>query len=77
MGERCVPYGSNYIRCCTGETSEDVYHDRVTRYLAEHAVPDPGLKYYICGSAEMVVETRDILIEKGIPFDRIISEIYF
>ncbi len=39
--------------------------------------PDPGLKYYLCGSAEMVVDTRDILIRKGVPFDQIISEIYF
>ena len=42
--------------------------------VAKHG---PCLKYYLCGSAEMVVEIRDILIEKGIPFDRIISEIYF
>jgi len=69
--------GNNYIRCCTGETAEGVYHGRVTTYLSEHPLPDPGLKYYLCGSAEMVVETRDILISKGVPFDRIISEIYF
>jgi ferredoxin--NADP+ reductase len=67
----------NYIRCCTGETAEGVYHGRVTSYLAEYPVSDPTLKYYLCGGAEMVVETRDILIEKGIPFHRIISEIYF
>jgi len=69
--------GDNYIRCCTGETAEGVYHGRVTSYLKEYPVPDPTLKYYLCGSAEMVVETRDILIENGIPFHRIISEIYF
>ena len=69
--------GGSYIRCCTGETAEGVYHGRVTSYLAEHPLPDPGLKYYLCGSAEMVVYTRDILISKGIPFDQIISEIYF
>lgn len=38
---------------------------------------DPALKYYLCGSADMVVEARDILISKGIPFGNIISEIYF
>lgn len=69
--------GSSYIRCCTGETAEGVYHGRVTAYLEEQALPDPGLKYYLCGSAEMVVDTRDILISKGVPFDQIISEIYF
>jgi ferredoxin--NADP+ reductase len=69
--------GNNYIRCCTGESSDDVFHGRVTAYLAEHSLPAPGLKYYLCGSAEMVVDTRDVLISKGVPFDRIISEIYF
>ena len=44
--------------------------------VAKHSL-DPVLKYYLCGSAEMVVDTRDILIEKGIPFENIVSEIYF
>lgn len=69
--------GENYIRCCTAETADGVYPGRVTQFLEEQPELDPKLKYYLCGSAEMVVETRDILISKGIPFDRIISEIYF
>ena len=69
--------GKKYIRCCTGESDPGVFHGRVTAYLAENPLPGPGLKYYLCGKAEMVTESRDILIEKGIPFDRIISEIYF
>jgi len=69
--------GGNYIRCCSAESHMGVYPGRVTAYLEELQLPDPGLKYYLCGSAEMVVDTRDLLIEKGIPFDHIISEIYF
>jgi ferredoxin--NADP+ reductase len=69
--------GSDYIRCCTGESAEGVFHGRVTDYLAQFQVSDAGLKYYLCGRSEMVVETRDILIKKGVPFDRIVSEIYF
>jgi len=69
--------GDQYIRCCSAEEDEGVYHGRVTSFLEEYPLPAYGLKYYLCGSAEMVVEVRDILIEKGIPFDRIISEIYF
>ncbi|MCK4749120.1 MAG: hypothetical protein KAT15_18835, partial [Bacteroidales bacterium] len=69
--------GSNYIRCCTVEYDKNVYQGRVTEYLAGQPVLDPVLKYYLCGSAEMVVDTRDILIEKGIPFENIVSEIYF
>ena len=69
--------GDSYIRCCSGENNESVYAGRVSSYLEEQANLDPELKYYLCGSAEMVVETRDILIAKGIPFAHIISEIYF
>ena len=67
----------NYIRCCSAEQSDEVYHGRVTAYLEEQDELNPALKYYLCGSADMVVETRDILISKGIPFGNIISEIYF
>ena len=69
--------GRNYIRCCTAEQNEDVYSGRVTDYLQEQPSLNPGIKYYLCGNAEMVVDTRDILINKGIPFDQIVSEIYF
>lgn len=68
--------GKNYIRCCSRETSCDVYPGRVTKYLSE--IQDfPDVKYYICGKALAVVEVRDLLIEKGISYDNIIAEIYF
>jgi len=69
--------GQNYIRCCSAESGDGVFKGRVTTYLEEQHDLNPKLKYYLCGSAEMVVETRDILISKGIPFGQIISEIYF
>ena len=67
----------DYIRCCSAEEGEDVYQGRVTGYLEEQDELNPALKYYLCGSADMVVEARDILISKGVPFGNIISEIYF
>ncbi len=68
--------GENYIRCCSRESSCDVYPGRVTKYLSEIGnLPD--VKYYICGKALAVVEVRDLLIEKGIPFEKIVAEIYF
>ena len=69
--------GNRYIRCCSAESDEGVYPGRVTSYLQEQAELDPDIMYYLCGSADMVVEVRDILIGKGIPFGHIISEIYF
>jgi len=67
----------NYIRCCSRESAEGIYDGRITRYLSELPEVPHNEKYYLCGSAEMVVEVRDILISKGVPFDNIISEIYF
>lgn len=68
--------GKNYVRCCSQETSCNVFPGRVTQYLSEiDKLPD--IKYYLCGKALMVVEVRDLLIEKGIHFENIIAEIYF
>ncbi len=69
--------GKNYIRCCSQESGQDIYSGRLTAYLQEHPNLPTDIKYYLCGSAEMVVEARDILISKGIPFNNTISEIYF
>jgi len=67
----------NYIRCCSSECGEKVYQGRLTKWLNEQEELPPDNKYYLCGSAEMVVQTRDILISKNIDFDSIIAEIYF
>ena len=68
--------GKNYIRCCSRESSCDVYPGRVTKYLSElDELPD--VKYYLCGKALMVVEVRDLLIERGVPYENILAEIYF
>ncbi len=68
--------GDNYIRCCSRESACNVMPGRVTDFL--QTVPDfPDVKYYLCGKALMVVEVRDFLIGKGIPFKNILAEIYF
>lgn len=67
----------NYIRCCSQEKGEGMYEGRLTKYLREQETLAADRKYYLCGLAEMVVETRDLLIEKGIPYENIIAEIYF
>jgi ferredoxin/flavodoxin---NADP+ reductase len=70
-------FGDNYIRCCSQEKGLGVYEGRLTNYLKSLENLASTHNYYLCGSAEMVVETRDILIHKGIPFNQIIAEIYF
>lgn len=65
-----------YMRCCSQESSCNTFPGRVTGYLAE-LEEFPPVNYFICGSAIMVVEVRDLLIERGVPFANIFAEIYF
>jgi ferredoxin--NADP+ reductase len=66
----------NYIRCCSQETSCNTFPGRVSNYL--NGIQNlPQIKYFVCGQALMVVEVRDLLIHKGIPFENIMAEIYF
>lgn len=67
----------NYFKCCSGEQHDGMFHGRITDFLKTNDFADKNLPFYLCGSAEMVVDTRDILIEKGFRYDRITSEIYF
>lgn len=69
-------FEKKYVRCCSRESSCDVFPGRVSDYLNTIKV-FPDVKYFLCGKALMVVEVRDLLIEKGIPYENIISEIYF
>ena len=68
---------NNYIRCCSREESCDVFPGRVSDYLNTLPEIPKNIKYFLCGKALMVVETRDLLIEKGVPFENIMAEIYF
>jgi ferredoxin--NADP+ reductase len=68
--------GDNYIRCCSRESGNHVFEGRVSTYLASLEAL-PAVNYYLCGKALMVVEVRDLLISKGVPFENILSEIYF
>ncbi|SHF93864.1 ferredoxin--NADP+ reductase [Mariniphaga anaerophila] len=66
----------NYVRCCSRESSCNTFPGRVTDYI-NGIEKLPEVKYYLCGKAIMVVEMRDLLISKGVPFENILAEIYF
>ncbi|MDP3432521.1 MAG: FAD-dependent oxidoreductase [Bacteroidota bacterium] len=69
--------GNRYVRCCAHEQSCNVFPGRVTRYLEELNDLPTNINYYLCGKALMVVEVRDLLIAKGVPYENILAEIYF
>ncbi|WP_010664105.1 ferredoxin--NADP reductase [Marinilabilia salmonicolor] len=67
----------NYVRFATRETAPGIRSGRLTQWLKEQNNLPNNIKYYLCGNANMVVDVRDILVNKGIPYDNIIAEIYF
>ncbi|HOH99319.1 MAG TPA: FAD-binding oxidoreductase [Bacteroidales bacterium] len=69
--------GQYYIRCSSRGVISDGYNGRLTQYLSEKKDLSPETTYMLCGNAEMVVEVRDLLISRGIPFGQIRAEIYF
>jgi len=69
--------GERYVRCCADEQSCNVFPGRVTQYLNEINDLPTNINYYLCGKALMVVEVRDLLISRGVPYENILAEIYF
>jgi len=68
--------GGRYVPCCTRESRDGVSRGRVTTWLASANLPAVD-RYLVCGGSRMVVDARDVLIERGVPFNRIEAEIYF
>lgn len=68
---------ANYKRCCSGSRIDGVFFGRVTEFIRNLEKLPLNTNFYLCGSAEMVVAVRDLLIEKGADYGRIFSEIYF
>jgi ferredoxin/flavodoxin---NADP+ reductase len=69
--------GDRYVRCCSHEQSCNVFPGRITKYLEEIKELPVDINYYLCGKAIMVVEVRDLLISRGVPYENILAEIYF
>ena len=73
--EKIMP--DSFVRCCSQQEDSKYFKGRLTSWLSNQNDLPADYHYYLCGSAEMVVQVRDILIEKKIPFQNIISETYF
>jgi ferredoxin/flavodoxin---NADP+ reductase len=69
--------GDRYICCCSRDHTGVHFPGRITDYLLGLEELPKGDKYYLCGQALMVVEVRDLLIQKGVPYGQIYAEIFF
>jgi ferredoxin-NADP reductase len=65
-----------YAPCCSAEEEPGVYRGRVTAWLSSQPLPLEAT-YLLCGSSEMVVDARDTLVGRGIPYAKVGAEIYF
>jgi len=70
--------GSHYHRFCTAQSHPFVNQGRLTHFLKQKTDLPKDIMYYLCGSPEMVIEVRNILVEeKGISYEKVAAEIYF
>lgn len=65
-----------YIPCSSTMEKQGFYGGRLTEYLKTEEL-DLEKTFFVCGSSEMVVQVRDILIDRGVAYEKIIAEIYF
>jgi len=68
--------GEQYTACCSREAAAGVFHGRPTEWLTLQRL-SLAPRYLLCGGSRMVVDCRDIIIAKGVPFENVIGEIYF
>jgi len=66
----------NHCIICTTRDKTGDYHGRVTDYLENNPV---GKDYccYMSGNYAMIEEATDIIIDQGIPYQRIYTEVHF
>jgi len=69
-------YAADRYILCTSKEKYSGHKGRVTRFLIKFRVTQ-NMIFYLCGNSSMIYEVSQILREKGIPDDNIISEIYF
>ena len=70
-------FASAYFPCLSREDTDGFYRGRVTGLLETLPLLDSRYLYYLCGSAEMVVDSREVLLKRGIPYNNILAEVYF
>lgn len=75
--ELAAAMGERYVRCCSRVAAPGLYHGRLTSYLESRPALPSQAEYMLCGHSEMIAAVREILLARGVPFDRVLSEVYF
>ena len=69
-------YDPHRYLLCTSKESNGGRKGRVTKFLQGYRV-DKAMLFYMCGNNNMIYEVYHILSDKGIPDDKLFTEVYF
>jgi ferredoxin--NADP+ reductase len=69
-------YDSNRYILCTSKENNGGHKGRVTTFLTGFPV-DHKMIFYMCGNNNMIYEAYHILRDKGVPDEKIFTEVYF
>ncbi len=50
---------------------------RVTKLIAEHVTPHPGMEFYMAGNGAMIDDVKKLLSERGVTKDAIKTDVFF
>lgn len=69
-------YEADRYVACVSQGAGGGFAGRVTCYLADHQI-DRDAVYYLCGNRKMINEVYDLLRERRVPGDNILTETFF
>lgn len=69
-------YDLQRYHVCTSKEIGINFAGRVTKFLEMCSISDDHL-FYLCGNSKMIDDATEVLSKKGVPADRIRTEIYF
>jgi ferredoxin--NADP+ reductase/benzoate/toluate 1,2-dioxygenase reductase subunit len=69
-------YMKSRLTVCTSRDNRGNFEGRLTDYLLD-AELDPERRIFLCGNSNMIFDAMDILRARGIPQNRIFTEVYF
>lgn len=72
----CEDYSQSLYIPCISKPSDALDSFRVTDYLLNHEISEDVL-VYICGNRNMIIDVFEILHSKGVPGDKIVTEVFF
>jgi ferredoxin--NADP+ reductase/benzoate/toluate 1,2-dioxygenase reductase subunit len=69
-------YGSGCYTACTSRDESGHFPGRLTSYLKDANIPKDAMIYF-CGNSSMILESMEILQERGYSQSQMFTEVYF